>query len=54
MPLGTLRTFTNMGDNGGMHGGDGWKVYDDGITPADPTMIELGPTNVAARQPPHH
>ena len=27
MPLGGLRTFTNMGDNGGMREGDDWKEF---------------------------
>ena len=52
MPLGTLRTFTNMG--GEVKANEEWKVYDDGMAPADPTMIELGATSVAGRQPPHH
>lgn len=52
MPLGGLRTFTNMGANGGTVEGDEWKAFDDGITPSDPTMIEMGETKPAARQPP--
>ena len=51
MPLGTLRTFTNMGGNGGVVEGDEWKVYDDGMAPSDPTMIEMGVTKPAARVP---
>ena len=39
MPLGGLRTFTNMGANGGTVEGDEWKAFDDGITPSAPTMI---------------
>ena len=49
MPLGTLRTFTNMG--GEVKPDEEWKVYDDGITPSDPTMIEMGVTKPAARVP---
>ena len=52
MPLGHLKTVTNMG--GQQKENESWKVYENGITPADPTMEEMGETPVAGRRAPHH
>ena len=52
MPLEGLRTFTNMGGGKGVVEGDDWKTYEHEVTPADPTMIEMGTTEPAGRVPP--
>jgi hypothetical protein len=50
MPIGHLRTLTNMGCE--LKEDDSWKVYEHEVKPADPTMYDLHGTKPAGRIPP--
>lgn len=50
MPIGNLRTITNMGCE--LKEDDSWKVYEHEVKPADPTMYDLHGTKPAGRTPP--